>query len=119
MKKVYGTLHPAMTISYSRIAMYGLEDPEQRITFDSDIRYRTTKLDLKNGTAGKELLKKGERLLEIKVAGALPADIARILSSLKIYKTSFSKYGEGYGDMMRSKKVLSFRYYPAWQAAYA
>lgn len=119
MKKLYGFLRPAMTVSYSRIAMYGLADPEQRITFDSDIRYRTTRTDLRYGYAGKELLQPGQCLMEIKVAGALPADIARMLSSLKIYKTSFSKYGEGYADMMTKDKILPFGYYPAAQHASA
>ncbi|MBQ7677623.1 MAG: polyphosphate polymerase domain-containing protein [Lachnospiraceae bacterium] len=119
MKRLYGSLHPAMTISYSRIAMYGLDDHEQRITFDSDIRYRTRQLDLRNGYGGYGLLGKDEHLMEIKVAGALPMELARLLSSLKIYKTSFSKYGEGYANMMAKEKVLPFGYYPDEQIAYA
>ena len=39
-KKSYPGLRPAMAISYDRIAMAGIEDPELRITFDTNIRYR-------------------------------------------------------------------------------
>ena len=40
-KHFYKGLKPAMAISYDRIAMAGIEDPDLRITFDENIRWRT------------------------------------------------------------------------------
>ena len=46
----------------------------------------------------------GERLMEIKIAGAMPIEIAKILSKLNIYKTSFSKYGRGYARKLELER---------------
>lgn len=100
MMKHYGELVPAMAISYDRIAMEGIEDPELRITFDTNIRWRTDRLSLKEGNVGKEILLPGQHLMELKIAGAMSVEIARILDELNIRKTSFSKYGRGYVDYM-------------------
>lgn len=110
-KKYHAHLRPAMAISYDRIAMQGIADPELRITFDTNIRYRTNHLNLVYGNEGKEILNPGEHLMEIKVAGAMPMELAKILSELKIYKTSFSKYGKGYQMMLGERqqaKVVAF-----------
>ena len=63
-----------------------------------------TDLDISKGAYGTNLLKKGERLMEIKIAGAMPIEIARILSELKIYKSSYSKYGSGYLQLLEREK---------------
>lgn len=100
MKKHYGELVPAMAISYDRIAMEGINDPDLRITFDTNIRWRTDKLSLKEGNVGKDILMPGQHLMELKIAGAMSVELARILDELNIRKTSFSKYGRGYIDYM-------------------
>ena len=38
--------------------------------------------------------------MEAKVAGGLPLWMARVLSEQGIFKTSFSKYGAAYQDLM-------------------
>lgn len=106
-KKIYNGLSPAMAISYDRIAMAGIEDPELRLTFDTNLRYRLDDLDLSYGNAGKEILKSGEHLLEIKVAGSMPLELARTLSELRIFPASFSKYGRAF-NMALSAKEISF-----------
>lgn len=92
----YPNLQPAMYLSYDRIATYGVEDPSLRITFDSKIRSREDCLDLRTQAYGEELLPCGYRLMEIKIAGAMPLWLSHILDSLQIYPTSFSKYGRAY-----------------------
>ena len=52
----YKGIRPAMAISYDRIAMAGIHDPELRITFDTNIRWRTDKLSLTEGNVGKDIL---------------------------------------------------------------
>ena len=98
--KYYKGIRPAMAISYDRIAMAGIEDPDLRITFDTNIRWRTDKLSLKEGNVGKDILLPGQHLMELKIAGAMSMELARILDELNIRKTSFSKYGKGYVDYM-------------------
>ena len=100
----YKGLKPAMAISYDRIAMAGINDPDLRITFDTNIRWRTENLSLKAGNVGKEILLPGQHLMELKIAGAMSVELARILDELNIRKTSFSKYGKGYIDYMYSPK---------------
>ncbi len=99
-KQYYKGLRPAMAISYDRIAMAGIEDPELRITFDENIRWRVDNLDLKYGNVGQDILKPGQHLMELKIAGAMTMEMAHILDELSIRQTSFSKYGRGYVDYM-------------------
>jgi len=98
--KYYKGIRPAMAISYDRIAMAGTKDPDLRITFDTNIRWRTDKLSLKEGNVGKDILLPGQHLMELKIAGAMSIELAKILDELNIRKTSFSKYGKGYVDYM-------------------
>lgn len=96
----YKGIRPAMAISYDRIAMAGIEDPDLRITFDTNIRWRTEDLSLKKGNVGKDILLPGQHLMELKIAGAMSMELARILDELNIRQTSFSKYGKGYVEYM-------------------
>ena len=98
--KYYKGIRPAMAISYDRIAMAGINDPDLRITFDTNIRWRTDKLSLSEGNVGKDILLPGQHLMELKIAGAMSIELAKILDELNIRKTSFSKYGKGYVDYM-------------------
>lgn len=97
---------PKVLLFYERIALFGREDSSLRITFDTDIRYRTDRFDLALGDEGRPLLQPGERLMEIKVSDALPFWLSRLLSELKIYPTSFSKYGTVYRELL--KEGISF-----------
>jgi len=92
---------------YERVALYGIEDPELRVTFDTDIRWRMDRLDPSLGDEGRMLLNPGERLMEIKVAGALPLWLARVLSEMKIYPVSFSKYGNVYREYLKEEENLA------------
>lgn len=95
----YVTRNPvraAMLLAYDRIALFGREDPDFRVTFDRAIRFRTTQLDLSAGDFGTHLIPPDRRMMEIKTAGAIPFWFSRILSELQIYPISFSKYGRAY-----------------------
>lgn len=102
--RTYKNLEPAMYISYERIAMYGIEDHELRVTFDSNILWREEELFLECGIWGNELLKEGQRLMEIKIPGTMPIWLAHILDQLQIYPTSFTKYGKAYLTTVEQKK---------------
>ncbi|MBO5449540.1 MAG: polyphosphate polymerase domain-containing protein [Ruminococcus sp.] len=94
--KYYKGIAPAMFLSYHRIALYGTENPELRLTFDWDITYREEELELDGGEWGKKLMSDGIKVMEIKIPGAMPLWLSDILDELKIFPASFSKYGEAY-----------------------
>ena len=91
----YKNLTPSFLIIYDRIA-YCERDGDLRLTIDHNPRYRVKDLNLTTSMEGISLLKEGETILEIKVRGAMPLWLSVILAEGKIYKTSFSKYGEAY-----------------------
>lgn len=93
--KHYG-LKPMAYISYERCAYTCVLDRELRITFDRRILGRSGNLDLREEPYGRELLKKGEVLMEIKIPGVMPLWLGRILGEFKIFPVSYSKYGAFY-----------------------
>lgn len=94
--RTYQYLEPSMYISYDRVALYGLEDADLRVTFDSNILWREEELWLGCGVWGSPILEEGQRLMEVKIPGTMPIWLAHLLNELEIYPTSFSKYGRGY-----------------------
>ena len=90
------SLERGLYLAYDRVALFGKEDPDFRVTFDQNIRSRRTRMGLENGDAGETLLPRGWYLMESKVMGATPLWFTRILSELSLYTTSFSKYGNIY-----------------------
>lgn len=89
-------VHPMVYLAYERIAFYGKEDPELRITFDMDIRARDYNMELSRGSYGIPLLEKGQLLMEVKIPGAMPAWMSRLFSEFGVYPVSYSKYGTYY-----------------------
>jgi hypothetical protein len=87
---------PKLFIAYDRTAWYSRDDNTLRITFDHNIRSRNTELELSLGDHGEMLLPPGSYLMEVKTASALPLWLVHILSDLRIYPVSFSKYGNIY-----------------------
>lgn len=92
----YGLLKPAAAIFYDRSAYFYKDDPTLRITFDSNIRFRTEHTDLTDGEDGKVILGKEEYIMEIKTPAAMPLWLTAELDRLKIYPSSYSKYGTAY-----------------------
>lgn len=99
-----------MFLSYERDAYRGREDAEFRVTFDREIRYRRQAMTLDSDPWGSALLDPDQVLMELKVAGAMPLWMARILSEQKIFQTSFSKYGSAYRQMLLEKQQEVRRY---------
>ena len=102
MKNRYG-LRPAAFISYDRTALAGTEDPELRVTFDTNIRCRNTELDLAAGNRGMPLLPPDTVLMEVKIPGAMPLWMAELFENITQYQQSYSKYGTYYAHLMKEK----------------
>ena len=101
----YQTLVPACMIIYDRIA-YFQPDGDLRLTIDHNPRYRYEDLDLRVSMDGNSLLKDGYTILEVKVQQAVPLWLSSILTNGKIYKGSFSKYGEAYKHQLLRTRNL-------------
>ncbi len=91
----YEDLQPSCLIIYDRTAYF---EPfgDLRLTIDDRPRYRMDDLSLSHLEEGTGLLDEGISILEVKVQDALPLWLCRAMSEGKIYKNSFSKYGEAY-----------------------
>lgn len=107
----YKKLRPMMGISYDRIAMAGREDPELRITFDTNLRWSVDELDLRGGNHGHPILQPDQHLMEIKIAGAMDLRVAHMLSELGIFRTSISKYGRGFEAYAQERAMQNRRIY--------
>lgn len=93
--KRYG-LRPMAYISYEREAYVCPMDPELRVTFDRKILGRLGELDLRVEPYGKCILPREIILMELKIPGAMPAWLGRILAERGIFPVSYSKYGTFY-----------------------
>lgn len=89
-------LRPALFLAYERVAMFGKEDKELRITFDRNITTRRYDVGLHYGIYGERLLPEDEWIMEIKVSQTMPLWLTRLLSECRVYPVSFSKYGTEY-----------------------
>lgn len=94
--EMYDGISPYMYIAYDRKAYFATEDPDLRITFDTNILWRDEDISLGSDIYGNTLLEEDQSLLEIKCAEAMPLWLVRALADNKIYKTSYSKYGNAY-----------------------
>lgn len=87
---------PAMLIAYEREAYFDKDDPNLRITFDTNVRARNQDCRLESGAHGEVFLPEETILMEIKTTGTMPVWLARALSELSILPGRFSKYGTAY-----------------------
>ena len=84
---------PKVYIAYDRMAFFGIEEPELRVTFDTNIRTRRENVRLEAGDYGESILPDNIMLMEIKTINSMPLWLADILNSNGIRNNSFSKYG--------------------------
>ena len=98
----YGGLTPAALISCERRSF---EKPEEglRVTFDRHVRFRDRDFDMTRPPSGTELLPPGRVLAEVKVPGAYPLWLTRLLWESGARQTHFSKYGTAYTDCIRPR----------------
>ena len=89
-------LSPKVFISYERLAFFGKDDSDFRLTLDKNIITRREDLALDSPVYGNSLLKEGQWLMEAKAFKTFPLWFAHFLSQRKIYQISFSKYGKEY-----------------------
>jgi hypothetical protein len=103
----YEGIFPYVYLAYDREAFYGAHDHDFRVTFDRNIRFRTERVSLSEGTDGEQILPAGMSLMEVKAADAIPQWMVDFMSAEGIRRTSFSKYGRAY-QMMHARGEVAF-----------
>ena len=106
----YKTLKPAVFLSYEREAYYDINGSDFRVTFDRNVLSRTSELSLREEAWGDPLLADNMVLMELKTSGGIPLWMAHLLTEMKIFKTSFSKYGNAYLKISSCQKQGGFVY---------
>lgn len=101
----YYKLVPKIFIAYDRLSYKDKDNYNFRITFDSNLRSRRDNLNLDMGDQGEKYFDKDMIIMEIKSLDAIPLWFCRCLSKLKIYPTSFSKYGAIYKKEIKEGSV--------------
>lgn len=104
-RSYYKELRPAVFLSYEREAFHALDGGDFRVTFDENILYREDDFSLGSEIYGTPLLELGQTLMEIKTSGALPLWMSHELNRLRLYKTSFSKYGSAYRRIVEKSNL--------------
>lgn len=102
----YRDLRPRVYLSYDREAWLDPAEQGFRMTLDRNICYRTEALSLSAPFGGRQILRSGQTLLEVKAEGAVPLWLVRLLTQEQIKKQSFSKYGCAYQEMLTEQKAL-------------
>lgn len=97
-------LAPKLFVEYDRIAFFGVEDKEFRMTFDFNIRSRAHALRFDSHAPCTPLATRPYALLEVKAAQAMPEWLTRTLSTYAIYPVSFSKIGRVYTQRMTQEQ---------------
>lgn len=103
-RRYYGEVCPTVFLSYDRQAWYCRGGSDFRVTFDTDIRARCTELSLERPAGGALILPPELVLMELKCGGGIPLWMVALLTEEKLYKTSFSKYGTAYQQLIFPKQ---------------
>ncbi|WP_151733504.1 polyphosphate polymerase domain-containing protein ['Paenibacillus yunnanensis' Narsing Rao et al. 2020] len=98
-------LEPKVYLSYDRKALFCKNNRDLRITFDTNIRSRRCDLQMEHGVYGEPLLEPGQWLMEVKAEKTIPVWLAGMLSEHRMYRTSFSKYGNEYKRTIRNSQI--------------
>ena len=99
-RNFYEGIRPAVYLSYEREAYFSKDGSDFRVTFDDHIYARQDRLSLTEEPGGQSLLPEGMVLMEVKTSGAIPMWMVKFLTENRIFKTSFSKYGTAYQNMI-------------------
>lgn len=104
----YNNLKPMLYLSYDRLSYYSKDDKNLRITFDFNIEWLQNKIDFVQNLPGNKILEPNYILMEIKTEMGYPLWLNEFLSNNKIYKTSFSKYGNAYKQILEKEKEKKY-----------
>lgn len=87
---------PALYVQYDRLALFGREDKNFRMTFDRNVRTRRSNFVFGESDEDEFLLPNNIYIMEIKILGSMPLWLTRLLSENELFSHGFSKYGVKY-----------------------
>lgn len=90
-------------IAYDRHAFQAKQEADVRITFDTNIRYRLNHLELNDAYEDIPLINAQQVLVEVKVMHRYPLWLTHALTNTHIQRTSFSKYGTIYANILQGR----------------
>ncbi len=99
--RYYVTIHPIeknVLIHYDRTALFGKDDKAFRITFDRNLTANENTDILYCNDNGHFIVPPETRIMEIKISGATPLWLSKLLVKNKIYRSGFSKFGHNFQD---------------------
>lgn len=103
LRRRYLEIRPAMLLTYERDAYCAKDGGDLRITIDSEIEARMDDIRLDSEPGGKRILPDGFVLMEIKTMYGYPKWLLEVLDGNSLYKTSFSKYGSAYTELVMGR----------------
>ena len=80
-------------------------DTPQYLLIRRSIENKVYKEKVRLRTYGRSLLDEDQSLLEIKVGYAIPLWLSHFLTENKIFRTSYSKYGNAYRTLLREGEI--------------
>lgn len=101
----YRDLRPVCLVVCSRTSWHDQSISDLRVTFDENLRYSSKSPRLDNCDETEPFFQTDRILMEIKLTGAMPLWLARLLSKYEIYPVSFSKYGYIYEKTMQKELI--------------
>ena len=101
---------PKMAVLYDRQAFVRPGRDALRVTFDRGIRFRTDPLDVTCPPFGTALLPDGLVLMEVKIPGAYPLWLIRMMEDAGARGTHLSKYGLAYQKRLAEENKEAVRH---------
>lgn len=99
-------VQPALYVQYDRLALFGKEDKNFRMTFDRNLRTRRSHFILGESEEDEFLLPENTYIMEIKILGAMPLWLTNLLSENELFSHGFSKYGARYKKEVEQHKLI-------------
>lgn len=97
-------LKPRILVYYDRESYKG--ENGLRLTFDTDLKYRTDSLKFRTRQKDKAIFRDQKRIImEIKAHGAIPLWLVHAMSTEHIYPQRFSKIGTVYEQIRKEQNV--------------
>lgn len=98
-------VEPALYVQYDRLALFGKEDKNFRMTFDRNVHTRRSNFVFGESDEDELLLPDDIYIMEIKILGGMPMWLATLLSENELFSHGFSKYGVKYKRDAQERKL--------------
>ena len=99
-------LLPQVYLSYDREAYLWKDNPDFRLTFDTNIKYRLEDVRLEDGDEGTYIFDEDYVLMEVKCLNSLPLEFTSVLNEIGAYSISFSKIGTVFKNVILPQQKM-------------